>query len=682
MSSDAAPEVDAAVEGSRLDLSHGVYVLDDEQGVRIMSGDRTLMRLPTSPIEARTYTETAIGPLAIWSFERRDEQVVSFERSGPATLEEDAVVMPYAAEGGGMATLSIRRGHADHATQIRVDVEGLEHNSLSLKVGCDAEGGFMGFGEQYNAVDQRGEAFELFVSEQGIGREGPPRNIRGDDHTTYFPMPWWIDPRGHGVLFFTYHRTLVDVCATDAEMARIEITEEPAISALIFHGPTMLDVIDQLGDLIGRPKRPPSWAFEGPWISAQGGTAAVRAVVDQLAAESVPYSAIWSQDWTGVRMNFDGGLGVQYRWTLDAEHYPDLQALVDDLHGAGKKFLAYANPFVDANLDDHFPLMRDEGLLITTPEGDPYVFSAPNGQSSHPDLTLEASQNYVRQALRRMISEHGFDGWMVDFAEWTPLDAVPADGVDPLGFHNRFPELWTKVNREAFDAERPDGDWVTFARSGWTGTQRNSMIHWIGDQEADWSVHDGLPTVVPAMLNLGLAGVPYVTHDIGGFSGGPSTKELFLRWTELGAFTPIMRTHEGNRRQENWNWNRDAETIAHFRRFARIHEALQPLWQQLSDEAEARSTPMVRALALHYPDDTTARVISDQYLLGSDMLVAPVITEGDTTRTLYLPEEIWFHVFTGEMHTGPGTITVDAPIGTPPVFSRGADRPDLRAIEQ
>ena len=110
-----------------------------------------------------------------------------------------------------------------------------------------------------------------------------------------------------------------------------------------------------------------------------------------------------------------------------------------------------------------------------------------------------------------------------------------SNGEDPRAFHNRFPVEWHRVNREAMDASRPDGDWATFARSGWTGVQRHSMIHWIGDQEATWSPTDGLPTVVPAMINLGLAGVPYVTHDIGGFSGGPSTKELYLRWIELGA---------------------------------------------------------------------------------------------------------------------------------------------------
>ncbi len=208
------------------------------------------------------------------------------------------------------------------------------------------------------------------------------------------------------------------------------------------------------------------------------------------------------------------------------------------------------------------------------------------------------------------------------------------------------------------------------------------MIHWVGDQEATWSETDGLPTVVPAMINLGLAGVPYVTHDIAGFSGGPSTKELYLRWTELGAFTPVMRTHEGNRRDVNHDWNGDAETLAHFRRFARVHEALRDELIALASEAQESSAPLVRHLMLEFPEDRATWSISDQYLLGPDLLVAPVVAEGATRRSVYLPAgATWFHVWTGDAYEGGQTVEIDAPIGSPPVFARDADRADLRAIE-
>jgi alpha-glucosidase len=183
------------------------------------------------------------------------------------------------------------------------------------------------------------------------------------------------------------------------------------------------------------------------------------------------------------------------------------------------------------------------------------------------------------------------------------------------------------------------------------------------------------------MLNLGLSGQPFATHDIAGFSGGPSTKELYQRWTELGAFSPFMRTHDGNDRENNHRWDSDEDTTAHFSRMARVHEALSAERIALAAEAAKTGLPLVRHLLIEFPDDAQTWEIHDQYLLGSELLVAPVLTEGSTSRSLYLPEGEWFHVWTGQAYSGPDWVEVPAPIGEPPVFSRGADRSDLRAIQ-
>jgi alpha-glucosidase len=186
---------------------------------------------------------------------------------------------------------------------------------------------------------------------------------------------------------------------------------------------------------------------------------------------------------------------------------------------------------------------------------------------------------------------------------------------------------------------------------------------------------------VPAMLNLGLSGVPYVTHDIAGYSGGPSTKELWFRWTELGAFTPIMRTHEGLKALLNWRWNSDAETLTHFRHFANIHMALGPTFEALATEAAISSVPPIRHLVLEFPNDPEVVSISDEYMLGSDLLVAPVVEVGATSREVYFPAGTWFHALRAdESYVGPGRFTVSAPLGMPPVFSRGAPRADLIAV--
>jgi len=282
-----------------------------------------------------------------------------------------------------------------------------------------------------------------------------------------------------------------------------------------------------------------------------------------------------------------------------------------------------------------------------------------------------------------MVSEYGFDGWMADFSEWTPLDAVVSDGTDPVEVRNTYPTEWQRLTREVMEELRPDGDWVMIARAGWSGTQGAAQIHWVGDQETNWSELDGLPTVVPAMLNLGLAAQPYVTHDIAGFARGtgPSTEELYMRWVELGAFTPIMRTHEGADKEGNWSWEKSPETTSHFRRFSLVHCALRPLFMDLSEQAQQSSVPILRHLMLEFPNDPETYGISDQYMIGDTYLVAPVLEQGAITRSVYFPAGTWYNVWSGESLEGGKRLTVDAPIGSPPVYSLGEDRPQLREAE-
>ena len=631
------------------------------------------------------YVETSTESVAgIWEFTRRNETEVATTWSEATVVDGVTTV---AMTGTGVSgTLSAWADDRTNATRFRFEWEG-EGESAAIPFRCDDDASFLGWGEQYNRTDQRGAALEIFLQEQGLGRTGGPlRGITGDEYTTYFPQPYWVDIRGFGVLFETNYRTLVDLCATDEDVAWIEETSGGPVEWVVFHGPEMPDVITQLGDVVGRPIQPPDWAFGGPWISIQGGQDVVTDEVARIQELEIPIAAVWSQDWTGLRLNFDGGFGVEYRWAIGDDLYPDLATMVSDLHDDGIRFLGYANPFVDAELDDFFPDMDEQGLLIKEESGESLIFAAPNGQSSLPDFTNDATREFVRNALIAMVEDYGMDGWMSDFGEALPFDSVLSDGSDAEAYHNVFPVDWHRTVREALDTVRPDGDYVTIARSGWTGVQRYAMIHWAGDQEVSWSETDGLPTVLPALINMGLSGQPFVTFDVGGFFGSASDFELYIRWTEMGAFAPIMRTHETNRRNENWNWHgphgeEDEETISHFRRLSRVHVALQPELVALAEEAATTGMPMVRHLALHYPDDPAVRDLFDQYLLGPDLLVAPIQEEGATSRDVYLPEGAWFHIWSGDEYQGGQTVSVDSEIGYPPVFSRGADRDDLRSIE-
>lgn len=642
-----------------------------------VDGDETFAT--AAPVASRTVDETTEMALGMWQHTRDSAETVLYDGVLDAVPDGSGVVLTLGSEDGPTAALSVAQVGDRVAFELSVDAEA---DALVVPVRCDADGSFHGWGAQYHSTDQRGERFRLFVSEQGIGRDPEGLwSLDGNTHTSYFPMPWYVDGRGFGVLFDTDHRTNVDLCDSDVNIAEVEVMAGESLRWSVMVGPTVPDVIRQLGDHIGRPKAPPSWAY-GTWMCMQGGEARVREQLQTIETAGIPATVLWVQDWSGRRENVGGGYGVQYRWVADeAELYPDIAAFFAELKGRGYRVVGYMNPFVDPVLD-HWDDMEAGGMLPLHPEtGEVYTFLGPRGNMTTADLRSEAGRAYIKAHLSAAVSEVGLDGWMADFAEWLPTDAVLADGSDARAAHNTYPEEWQRLTREVMDELRPDGDWLMFARSGWTGVHEVAMIHWMGDQEADFLPTDGLPTVVPAMLNMGLSGQPFVTHDIAGFSGGPSTEELYKRWTELGAFTPYMRTHDGNERDENWRWDSDEDTLAFFGRFARIHQALQPELEALAAEAATTGMPIVRHLMLEYPGDAETWDISDQYLLGPDLLVAPITEEGSTRRDVYLPEGDWFNVWTGQESEGPGWVAVSSPIGQPPVFSRGSDRTDLRFIE-
>jgi alpha-glucosidase len=260
---------------------------------------------------------------------------------------------------------------------------------------------------------------------------------------------------------------------------------------------------------------------------------------------------------------------------------------------------------------------------------------------------------------------------MADFGEYLPTDLRLHDG-DPMQEHNRWPVRWAEVNARAVASRGRTGDVLWFMRAGHTGVQAHCPLLWAGDQSVDFSRHDGIGTVITAALSSGLVGNAFSHSDVGGYTslfGNIRTAELMLRWYELGAFSPVMRTHEGNRPDDNCQIDSTPDLIARFVRWSRVHASLAPYAAHLVAEAQASGLPAQRALFLHYPDDRETFPIQDQFLYGADLMVAPVIEAGAVMRKVYLPDETWRHVWSGTDYA-PGWHDVPAPIGQPPVFFR------------
>jgi sulfoquinovosidase len=402
----------------------------------------------------------------------------------------------------------------------------------------------------------------------------------------------------------------------------------------------------------------------------------------------VPVSAIWTEDWIGAEST-QTGYRLSYAWQWDDELYPDLPDQISSLHGAGFAFLGYFNPFVPATVE-MWDEGTEDGYLINDQDGETYAFQDPAFRTaSLVDLTDPDAVAWLRDYQRHAAEELGIDGWMADFAEWLPHDARMHSGETGWEVHNRYPLLWQEANRsalvEAHAQQSPANDWTFFARSGWAsingGSAGTTPTMWGGDQDTNFKYDDGFPTIVPIGAHLGLSGVAIFGSDIAGYNSLGTTntdKELFFRWSATGAFHPLMRTHHGGDECDNWHFERDADTLEHFRRYASIHTLLFPYFSGLVDEATAFGWPLTRHPYLVEPTRSALWTGSQyQFFLGDDLLVAPVLERGADSREVTLPEAGWWPLFgqapVNEVSDVDGeavSASVDADITEIPVFVR------------
>jgi alpha-glucosidase (family GH31 glycosyl hydrolase) len=611
------------------------------------------------------------------------------ERLTSLTATPEAVRFTFA--DGGEGELRAEEPGREGALRLRISRTGA--NRASLAFACRPDEHFLGFGAQAYDVDHRGQTVPLWVSEQGIGKYPDDEDrvdwyLSGTRHSSYFPVPFFLSSRGYGLEVDTSRRVVVALCSERQEVARVEAWDG-VLSLVLDDGPRPLDVIARRSARRGRPPAPPAFAF-APWNDAVKGAAEVRRVAKLIRDNRVPASVIWTEDWAGG-VQSGNNYNLTYNLVPDRTLYPDIEAMIGELHASGFKFLGYFNTFVERD-SKQFAEARDRGFLVKRKDGTPYLFDgvrfSPTGLV---DLSNPAARAWMEAAMVAAI-DLGIDGWMADFAEWMPVDALLTEPMptpsgpttDAEAWHNLYPVEWQRLNERVFDARSADGvERLSFVRSGWLGSESTRhQVVWAGDQSTDFDRGDGLPSVIPIGLGLGVVGLPYYGSDVAGYFSGLrtpfATRELFFRWTALGALTPLMRTHHGVASGKNWRFDEDADTLAHWARWARLHTRLYPLWEALSREAVSTGAPLMRAVALEFPEEEATWPLTDQYLLGASLLVAPVVTQGATSRAVYLPAGRWLRAFDDDRDPaprsapldGPRTVTVDAPLTEAPVFAR------------
>lgn len=564
-------------------------------------------------------------------------------------------------------------------------------NRARLHYAADPDERFFGFGTQYDAVDLSGRRIPIWVSEQGHGRGAEPLSSAldalspgsaGDWYTTYAPLPYYFTSAGRSVFLDSSEYLAFDLTTPGTVTLDVWSSE---IRGQIFAADTAVDIIEVLTEVTGRMQPLPAWTQTGAIIRVHGGSTEVLATVQEYRDAGVPLAAVWIEDWSGERPGVGGGTRLWWNWEPDADLYPDWESLITTLRDDGIRPLIYFNPFL-VDVTDKPNAVRDlyseaeqNNYFVLDPEGEPYLIGQGGFSAAMVDLTNEAARTWLKDIIKEQIGI-GVSGWMADFGEALPHDAVLSSGVSAAEYHNFYPVAWAKLNRAAVEEMNALGDVMFFSRSGYTGSAGAATMFWLGDQLVTWDDYDGIKTVIPALISSGLSGRPLNHSDIGGYFSIDAgalhyvrDKELLWRWIELAAFTPLYRTHETNNREANYQVYSEPDTLAHFARFAELFAALATYRQSLMDEAAARGTPLVRPLFLHAPDDAEASSIEDQFMLGPDLVIAPVLDPGVDSRDVYLPAGEWIHLWSGQAmgDAAAGTsVNVDAPLGAPPVFYR------------
>lgn len=552
-----------------------------------------------------------------------------------------------------------------------------------------------GFGERFDGVDQAGRRVEAAVVEK-FCEQGA---------ATYCPVPFFFTELGYSVRLDGSFEASFDLGASVPGEFSVEVRCGDAAPPLltVSYG-TPSDLLSAFARSAGLPCPPPEWAF-GPWISANrwARRSTLMAEVDAMERLGIPATVAVLEAWSDEGGFFAWNDSVDdpdapggYRYPEDGR-WPDPAGMIAELGRRGLKLVLWQAP-VCKRLEDCPDAAKERearalaeaaegGFLVRRADGTPYAIPQGRwfGGSPVPDFTDPDARAWFL-GKRKHLLDMGVAGFKTDGGEFVHEDGlVFSDGRGSRELRSGYAASYLEAYGRFVGPDR-----VLFSRAGWSGSQRWS-VHWAGDQMSTWKE---LRAQLSAGLSAGLSGFPYWTFDIGGFAGPLPSAELYLRAFALAAFCPLMQWHSepvygqfaavmkgsgGVNDRSPWNMaaaSGDASIVPACRDLSRLRMALLPYLRACARRSAATGEPMMRHLLLDHPGDGKAAGVDDQFLLGPDLLVAPVVEEGASGRDVYFPSGSWVDVYSGEIFEGGGTAyAASAPGAIPAYRRRGAAVP-------
>ena len=531
---------------------------------------------------------------------------------------------------------------------------------------------FYGTGERFNNINQRGKKVDIWAVDKWGQTEG----------NSYVPIPLMISSKGYSVFMNRFETSSIDIGKTNESKWDITLYDGP-VDMYLFAG-TPAEALDNYTDLTGKSPMPADWTFGiyscrhvryGDYSTVEG----IRDMVSGMQAKDLPWTSIIIEGWDAY----------------DPATHKDLKLITDELHAKGKKVLIYHatgriwhwlskhdRQFYSKAMDakpEYFVQHANGETKLWEAETHNPLDSPQRNQSEFVDMTKpEAWQWWIDTVSAPLHKEIGIDGAKIDFCEQFPEydDLKFYDGSSPKGMHHEYPVLFNARMYEYYNKTRPEGG-VCFSRGGGIGAQRYPMM-WAGDQAREWFYLDA---ILKGSLSAGLSGIPFMCHDLAAYTPARKGKEaaniekdVFVRGAQMACFGPNMQTHGTVTKPYDF----DDEAVDIYRLYCDIHYALVPYLVDSAKDACKSGLPLMRHLILEFPEDENVFNIEDEYMLGENFLVAPVLDK-TFSRDVYLPEGNWTELFSGKKVEG-GKLLKDVPASrdTILVYVRNTEEPTIK----
>jgi alpha-D-xyloside xylohydrolase len=503
-----------------------------------------------------------------------------------------------------------------------------------------------GLGERFTAFAKNGQSVDIWNADGGTSSEQAYKNI-----------PFYLTNRGYGVFVNHTGKVSFEVASESVEKVQFSAQSQD-LQYFLIYGPTPAEILEKYTALTGRAPQLPEWSF-GLWLSTSFVTdydeKTVTSFIDEMEKRDIPLDVF----------HFDCFWMREYQWCdfeWDPRTFPDPAEMLSRLKAKGLKISLWINPYI-GQASPLFAEGKTGGYFLKRHDGSVWQWDLWQAGNAIVDFTNPAAREWFKSKLRPLL-EMGVDCFKTDFGERIPTDVAYFNGADPMQMHNLYTQLYNATVWELLQ-EVKGADAIVFARSATVGGQK-MPVHWGGDNTSSF---ESMAESLRGGLSLSLSGFGYWSHDIGGFEGNPDPA-VFKRWLAFGLLSSHSRLH-GNE-SVRVPWSIDEEAVDVTRTFAKLKKKLHPYLVKTMQEVTAKGLPMMRPMLLEFPEDPTAWFLDQQYMLGSDLLVAPVFTASGEV-TFYLPAGQWRNYFTDEVKEGGRWITETHGFNSLPLYARNGE---------